>query len=80
MPHRNDLSQRGTSSDQAYHTVTRELPQLDQKRFNFVRSGRLRRLRERYLTMRLPRPIQSYLVTHRRRFTTGHKHKQPYKG
>jgi hypothetical protein len=29
---------------------------------------------------RAPRPILGYLVTHRRRFTTGHKHKQPYRG
>jgi len=27
-----------------------------------------------------PRPILGHLVTHRRRFTTGHKHKQPYRG
>jgi len=26
------------------------------------------------------RPILGHLVTHRRRFTTGHKHKQPYRG
>jgi hypothetical protein len=29
---------------------------------------------------RASRPILGYLVTHRRRFTTGHKHKQPYRG
>jgi len=78
MSLRREPSQHGTTSDQAYRTITRQLPQPN--RFAFVRGGKIRRFRDRYLLMRLPRPIQSYLVTHRRRFTTGHKHKQPYQG
>jgi hypothetical protein len=50
------------------------------RRFSISYNERKGRVRERYHMARMPRPIHSFLVTHRRRFTTGHKHKQPYQG
>ncbi|NLX08634.1 MAG: hypothetical protein GXY36_03175 [Chloroflexi bacterium] len=51
-------------------------------RANAFRGGRgLEQLQQRWWRLtRAQRPILGFLVTHRRRFTTGHKHKQPYRG
>jgi hypothetical protein len=40
----------------------------------FRRGMRAGRMRARYQVSRAYRPIQGFLVTHRRRFTTGNKH------
>jgi hypothetical protein len=61
------------SPNQAYNSAQRELPQ---PRFRAIPLIQARRLRDRVLMMQIKRPILGDLVTHRRRFTTGHKHKQ----
>ncbi|HEX3054354.1 MAG TPA: hypothetical protein VHP83_27100 [Aggregatilineaceae bacterium] len=67
---------RKLTSDRAFISIKRQLPQPYRGRFSYSFSGRRRH--DYTLLMRTQRPIQGYLVTHRRRFTTGHKHKQAY--
>jgi hypothetical protein len=68
-----------TLADQAQSAVGVRVPTLKlpyPRRYSITHGGRNRRMRDQYLLMRIQRPIQGFLVTHRRRFTTGHKHHQ----
>jgi len=53
---------------------------LRPRQFSLIRDGRRGRRRGRLFLAWATRPILGQLVTHRRRFTTGHKHKQPFRG
>lgn len=72
------------AAERAQQAVGLQLPQMKLPRWRRVRAGnpRLARQYNRWAVSlwRAPRPILGHLVTHRRRFTTGHKHKQPYRG
>jgi hypothetical protein len=73
------LERKSLASDSAHRAVGAHLPTVRlpyPRRYSLTHGGRHRRMRDQYLAMRLARPIQGFLVTHRRRFTTGHKHKQ----
>lgn len=75
------LNPKTTTAERAQAAVGVRLPmirQVNPRRLLFQPGRRFGRMRERYLLAR--RPILGYLVTHRRRFTTGHKHKQAFKG
>ncbi len=67
---------KGVTSDRAFTLVKRQLPQPRLKRFAMFPARSSLRIRDWHRLMRMDRPIQSFLVTHRRRFTTGHKSKQ----
>jgi hypothetical protein len=75
------VNPKTTTAERAQVAVGVRLPTVRQgnpRRFPFQPGKRVGRMRERYLLAR--RPILNFLVTHRRRFTTGHKHKQAFKG
>jgi hypothetical protein len=77
------LNHKETTNDRAQEALGVSRPQVRGPRFRrFLRwpSQRAWRRRYQYRLERTVRPIQGFLVTHRRRFTTGNKHKQPYKG
>jgi len=77
------LSHKETTNDRAQEALGVSRPQVRSPRFRrFLdwTNRRTWRYRHQYRLERAVRPIQGFLVTHRRRFTTGNKHKQPYKG
>ncbi|MBN1202864.1 MAG: hypothetical protein JXJ20_13530 [Anaerolineae bacterium] len=76
-------NRNGISSEQAHRAVGAQTPHVRRpypRRFSLTHGGRKQRARYRYLLTRDHRPILAHLIAHRRRFTTGHKHKQPYQG
>jgi len=77
------VSHKETTNDRAQEALGVSTPQVRAPRFRRFLHWPGRRTWQRshqYRLARAVRPIQGFLVTHRRRFTTGNKHKQPYKG
>jgi hypothetical protein len=77
------VNHKETTNDRAQEALGVATPHVRAPRFRrFLHwpSRRAWRYRSQRRLERTVRPIQGFLVTHRRRFTTGNKHKQPYKG